>query len=67
MKYSVKQLAKMYVEDLSQRDINVAIPAQSFDPSTYNEYTYQKLIRQFDTLYNHTDSIKLSEEFLKGE
>ena len=67
MKYSVKQLATMYSEDLSQRFLDVTIPAQTFDPSTYNEYTYQQLIKQFDTLYQHTDSFELSEKFLKGD
>ena len=67
MKYSIKQLSKMYVEDLNQNEFDVSAPAQTFDPSTYNEYTYQRLIKQFDTLYNHVDSINLTEEFLKGE
>lgn len=67
MQYSIKKLAKMYVEDLSQKQFDVTIPSQTFDPSTYNEYTYQKLMRQYDMLYNHTSSLKLTEEFLKGE
>ena len=67
MQYNIKQLAKMYVEDLSQSDFNVSSPAQSFDPSTYNEYTYKKLMQQFERLYNHTSSIELTEKFLKGE
>ncbi|MBQ8522523.1 MAG: hypothetical protein IJ458_02525 [Clostridia bacterium] len=67
MKYNVKQLAKMYVENLSEQHFDVVNPSQSFDPSTYNEYTYQKLMKQFELLYNHTSSINLTEEFLKGE
>lgn len=67
MKYSIKQLARMYVEYLNQTEFDVTAPAQSFDHSTYNEYTYQKLIKQFDMLYNHTDSVELTEEFLKGD
>ena len=67
MKYNIKQLAKMYVEDLTQREFDVATPAQTFDPSTYNEYTYQQLMKQFDKLYYHIDSVELTEKFLKGE
>ncbi|MBQ7798397.1 MAG: hypothetical protein IJ371_04670 [Clostridia bacterium] len=68
MKYSVKQLAKMYNEVLSQRQIEIDLDvSQPFDINTYNEYTYQKLIRQFDRLYQHTDSVKLTEKFLKGD
>ena len=43
MKYSFKQLATMYSENLSQRFLDVTIPAQTFDPSTYNEYTYHMI------------------------
>ena len=67
MKYSVKQLATMYSEDLSQRYLDVTVPSQTFDPSTYNEYTYQQLMKQFDKLYYHIDSVELTEKFLKGE
>ena len=67
MKYSIKQLARMYVEDLSQKQLEVNTTAQTFDPSTYNEYIYHELMIHFDKLYNHTDSVELSEEFLKGE
>jgi len=67
MKYSIKQLARMYVEYLNQTEFDVTAPAQSFDHSTYNEYTYQKLIRQYEALYNHTNSLELTERFLKGE
>lgn len=67
MKYNVKQLAKMYSEELSKINFEINSPSQTFDPSTYNEYTYQKLMQQFDLLYNHTSSLDLTERFLKGE
>lgn len=67
MKYNIKQLTKMYMEDLNQRQFDVTSPSQTFDPSTYNEYTYQKLMKQFELLYNHTSSLELTEEFLKGD
>jgi len=68
MKYSVKQLAKAYDEFLKTSEIDVTTPkSQPYDISTYNEYKYKKLMKNFDQLYNHTDSLTLSEKFLKGE
>ena len=68
MKYSVKQLAQAYTNDINEITIDLSAPiTQSFDISTYNEYTYKKLILQFDRLYRHTDSLLISEQFLKGD
>ena len=67
MEYNIDQLVLMYVENLSEINIDVVAPSQTFNTSTYNEYTYQKLMKQFDMLYNHTNSIELTEAFLKGE
>ena len=68
MKYSVKQLAKAYTNDINEITIDLTAPiTQSFDISTYNEYTYKKLLLQFDKLYRHTDSLAVSEQFLKGD
>ena len=68
MKYSIKQLAQAYTKDINEITIDLNTPiTQSFDISTYNEYTYKKLILQFDRLYMHTDSLSVSEQFLKGE
>ena len=68
MKYTVKQLAKAYTKDLNEVTVDLSSPiTQSFDISTYNEYTYKKLILQFDRLYQHTDSLSISEKFLKGD
>ncbi len=68
MKYSIKQLAQAYAKDINEINIDLSVPVtQSFNISTYNEYTYKKLILQFDRLYMHTDSLSVSEQFLKGE
>lgn len=68
MKYSVKQLAKAYTNDINEIAIDLSIPiTQSFDVSTYNEYTYKKLMLQFDRLYKHTDCVYITEQFLKGD
>ena len=68
MKYSVKQLAKNYVEFLNENKFEVKIPsAQSCNINSYNEYSYQKLMQQYELLYNHTDSLDLTEKFLKGD
>ena len=68
MKYSVKLLAQAYTNDISEIEVDLNTPiTQSFDISTYNEYTYKKLILQFDRLYRHTDSLPISEQFLKGD
>ena len=68
MKYSVKQLAKNYVEFLNENKFEVKIPSsQSCDINSYNEYSYQKLMQQYELLYNHTDSLDLTERFLKGD
>ena len=68
MKYNVKQLAQAYTKDLTEISINLNTPiTQSFDISTYNEYTYKKLMLQFDRLYMHTDCLSITEHFLKGD
>lgn len=68
MKYSVKKLAKMYNEFLAEKEIEINLDiSQPLDVNTYNEYTYQKLIKHFDSLYQYTDSINITEQFLKGE
>ena len=68
MKYRIKQLAQAYTENINEIAIDLTTPiTQSFDISTYNEYTYKKLILQFDKLYMYTDSISTSEKFLKGD
>ena len=68
MKYSIKELAKKYVEFLSENELDIKLPkAQSCNINSYNEYSYQKLMQQYETLYNHTDSIDITERFLKGE
>ena len=68
MKYSVKQLAQAYTNDINEITIDLSIPiTQSFDISTYNEYEYKSLIRHFDYMYDHTDSLELTEHFLKGD
>lgn len=68
MKYSINKLAKMYNEFLSQADIEVDLNiSQPIDISTYNEYRYKKMMKNFDVLYNHTESIDTTEHFLKGD
>ena len=67
MKYNINLLASKYIEYLRQNNFDIVLPSQTFDPSTYNEYTYQKLIRQYELLYQYGDSLELTEQFLKGE
>jgi hypothetical protein len=70
MKYSVKFLAKAYERHLTEQDFDVDIHSNKshpVDPQTYNDYTYQQLMKQYDRLYNHVDSIEITECFLKGE
>ena len=68
MKYSVKQLAQMYNEYLSTHDFDIKdVDAQYKDISTYNEYEYKQLMKHFDALYNESDSVELTECFLKGD
>ena len=68
MKYSIKQLAQAYTNDINEISIDLTAPiTQSFDISTYNEYTYKKLMLQFERMYSHTDSISITEQFLKGD
>lgn len=68
MKYDVKQLAKMYVEYLTISNFDTQLPqAQLCDINSYNEYSYQKIMQQFELLYNHTSSIDITEQFLKGD
>ena len=70
MKYSVKKLAQKYEEFLTQQDFEgdtQSTKSQPIDPLTYNEYIYQQLMKQYDRMYNHVDSIELTEYFLKGD
>ena len=41
MKYNINLLASKYIEYLRQNNFDIVLPSQTFDPSTYNEYTYQ--------------------------
>lgn len=68
MKYSIKLLAKMYEEYLSERDFNVqAEMSQHIDFASYNEYEYIAMMKGFDKLYHDIDSLDITERFLKGE
>ena len=68
MKYSVKNLAKEYEKQLKTVDIEVTKPSsQIIDYSTYNEYNYRKIMKEFDTIYGYADSFDITEKFLKGE
>lgn len=68
MKYNINQLAQMYNEDLSKLEIDIQVPvSQPFDLSSYNEYKYNKLMKQFEKLYDSCDSLELTEKFLKGD
>lgn len=68
MKYTVKKLAMMYNEYLTHSDFDLKISkSQTFNISTYNEYEYKKLMAQFDKLYDHADTLELTEKFLKGD
>ena len=68
MKYSTKTLARMYQEYLTNNEFEVDIDvSQPFNIDTYNEYTYLKLMRQYEQMYEHTDTLSLTEQFLKGD
>lgn len=68
MKYNINKLARMYVEYLSNNDFDVIFgKEQTSNISTYNEYEYKKLMAQFDKLYHHTDSLNITEQFIKGD
>ena len=68
MKYSVKELANRYCAYLSEHNFEVDnSQTQPCDINAYNEYSYHKLLMQFDQLYFDCDSIMLTEEFLKGD
>lgn len=68
MKYSVKNLAKEYEKQLQTMDMDVVKPSsQITDYSTYNEYNYKKIMKEFDTIYGYADSFEITEKFLKGE
>lgn len=68
MEYNINHLARMYCEYLSTIDFDVNLDvSQPSDLSTYNEYEYEKLMQRYERLYQHTDSLMLTEEFLKGD
>lgn len=68
MKYSVKTLATEYEKQLASIDFNVKRPASHIEEySTYNEYSYRKIMRDFDRIYGFADSVEITEKFLKGE
>ena len=68
MEYNINLLARMYCQYLSVVDYNVNLDvSQPSDLSTYNEYEYQKLMHNYERLYHHTDSLMLTEQFLKGD
>ena len=68
MKYTTNQLAQKYNEFLSDLTLEINLPiAPPFDIETYNEYSYQQLSRQLNSLYDCADSFELTEHFLKGD
>lgn len=68
MKYTTTQLAQKYNEFLSDLNLEINLPvAPPFDTKTYNEYNYQQLSYQLNSLYDYVDSFELSERFLKGD
>ena len=67
MKYSVKHLAKMYEDYLLEKQFDVTMPNANFDISAYNDYRYRKMMTNFDKLYHYSDTIHLTEQFLKGD
>lgn len=68
MKYSVKTLAVEYEKYLQSKDFNVRKPSSQIEEySTYNEYKYRKIMKDFDQLYGYTDSLEITEKFLKGD
>lgn len=68
MEYTVKELAEQYIKYLEGIDFNVKkSPTPLFDISAYNEYKYYKMLLNYEKLYAQTDSIELTEQFLKGD
>ena len=68
MEYNINLLARMYCQYLSGTDFDVNLDvSQPCDLSTYNEYEYQKLMQHYERLYQHADSLMLTEQFLKGD
>lgn len=68
MKYNVKTLAVEYEKWLANNEFEVKRPASQIENySTYNEYSYRKIMQDFDYLYDFADSTEITEKFLKGE
>ena len=68
MEYSIKLLAEKYEEYISKNDFDVAHKmSHHCDLATYNEYQYIDMMKRFDQLYYHADSLDITEKFLKGD
>ena len=68
MEYNIKTLAQMYEDYLTHNDFNISFKmSQSVNFTTYNEYQYIQLMKNFDRLYYHLDSLDITEKFLKGD
>lgn len=68
MKYNVKTLAIEYEKWVADTNFDVKRPSSQIEEySTYNEYSYRKIMQDFDRLYGFADSTEITEKFLKGE
>ncbi len=68
MLYNINKLASKYAEHLieSDYDVNMDI-SQPLDVETYNDYMYLQTMKEFDTLFNCSDTIDITEKFIKGD
>ena len=68
MEYTIKDLAEEYIKYLNTTEINVNLPPlPTFETTTYNDYIYQKLMKEYESIYQFSDSMDITENFLKGE
>lgn len=68
MEYKVKELAQKYIQYLEDVEFEVNFkPSTYHNYSAYNEYRYRKMMKEYDKVFDHCDSIEITEHFLKGD
>lgn len=68
MEYTIKHLTEEYVKYLKDIKFDIKThPFPTFETTTYNDYIYEKLMKEYENIYKFSDSLDITERFLKGE
>ena len=68
MNYTIKDLSEEYIKYLNTLEMDLKLrPLPTFETTRYNDYVYEKLMQEYENIYKFSDSLDITENFLKGE